>query len=255
MNIHFWDRAPEEEAVVGVGIEERLKRVVELINEDQEIKFTIVIGDLTDSGLPEQFEKARGILDKLEKLYIPMIGNHDIWPYQWDWERGKVLWNAKKPLRVSEFERYFEESPKVLPWFSRQKQDLQNYSFNLHDTRFVVIDNINRQGAPFGLPGTVAWAKLHKDSKKWLERELALTEKSRLIAFSHSPFKIRMLEGLLKESPKVKEIINISGHRHKITERRKKGITVVTTNALYLKPSFLKVLISEKIQFQHQNLQ
>jgi predicted phosphodiesterase len=253
VNIHFWDKAPEKEAVVGIGIEERLRKTVELINKDREIEFVITIGDLTDSGLPGQFEKARNILDKLKKPYIPIIGNHDIWPYQWDWQRRKVLWDAKKPLNVSEFEKYFASSLKV-PWLTKQEDSLQNYSFAFRGTRFVVMDNVNRKHAPFGLPGTVAWAKLHKESKKRLERELELAEENRLIVFSHSPLKMGILENLLRQSPQVREIVSIGGHRHKITERKEKGVTLVTTNALYIEPKILKVLVSEKIRFQYQSL-
>jgi len=181
------------------------------------------------------------------------MGNHDIWPYQWDWEKGKVAWDAKRPLTITEFERYFEENLEV-PWLSRQNGPFQNYRFTFQGIKFIVTDNVNRRKVLFGLPGVVAWAKLYEDSKRWLEEKVTRAMESQAIIFSHSPLKIRMLEKLLEQSRRVREIVNISGHRHKITEKKENEITIITTNALYLKPSFLKVLISEKIQFQHQAL-
>lgn len=273
VNINPWDKEPLEKAIVGIGIERRLRKAVELINKDQEIKFTIVIGDVTDTALEEQFEKAREIIDKLNKPYIPLLGNHDVWPYRRS-ERDykKVVWEAERPLTLLEFEEYFKESLKA-PWLLKQtdllkpKKLLQNYSFSHRGVEFTIIDNVNRRHALPGLPGTVPWSKLHKESKKWLERELSLTTKSRLIVFSHSPLKMRMLERLLrrsqakKEMPlqrgKVKEIVNIAGHIHKVTGKRTKDgkITIITTGALYLEPMILFVTVSpKKIQFQYKNL-
>ncbi|MGH2705507.1 MAG: metallophosphoesterase family protein [Actinomycetota bacterium] len=43
------------------------------------VDFTVAIGDLTQSGLPPEFARAREVLDTLEAPYIPTLGNHDMW--------------------------------------------------------------------------------------------------------------------------------------------------------------------------------
>ncbi len=63
---------------------ERLLKSVLWINAhhiEKNIRFVIVSGDITDSGERSEFEKAKEILDLLEIPYIPLIGNHDAWPY------------------------------------------------------------------------------------------------------------------------------------------------------------------------------
>jgi|GEM_PF-1267827 len=63
---------------------ENLRQAVNLVNAEREqyhIKFVIVTGDMSDSGERSELLKCKEILDSLEVPYIPMIGNHDIWPY------------------------------------------------------------------------------------------------------------------------------------------------------------------------------
>jgi parallel beta-helix repeat protein len=60
---------------------ERLTKIVESINKDPRIRFVTVLGDISDSAEPSEFLKARRILNGLTAPYIPLIGNHDIWPY------------------------------------------------------------------------------------------------------------------------------------------------------------------------------
>jgi parallel beta-helix repeat protein len=60
---------------------ERLRKVVETINSDPSIKFVIVLGDLSDSAEYTEFLKAREILNHLNVPYIPVMGNHDAYPY------------------------------------------------------------------------------------------------------------------------------------------------------------------------------
>ena len=63
---------------------ERLRQVVRWINDNavaQDIRFVIITGDITGSAERSEFEKAKEILDSLIIPYVPIIGNHDIWPY------------------------------------------------------------------------------------------------------------------------------------------------------------------------------
>lgn len=63
---------------------ERLAKVVEAINGDPRICFVMVLGDISDTAEYSEFLKAREILNGLRVPYIPLMGNHDVWPYTED---------------------------------------------------------------------------------------------------------------------------------------------------------------------------
>ncbi len=61
-----------------------LEQAVNWINaHDQEknIKFVLVSGDLTGSAEKSEFMMFKKIMSNLNVPYVPVIGNHDIWPY------------------------------------------------------------------------------------------------------------------------------------------------------------------------------
>lgn len=53
--------------------------LIQIVNDlnQREIKFTIITGDITEKGLNSELEKAKSILDKLNKPYFIIPGNHD----------------------------------------------------------------------------------------------------------------------------------------------------------------------------------
>ena len=263
--INFYDpwwltlwRIPQKEAVVGEKIAERLKKAVEWINNQEGVQFVASIGDLTDSGTSEQFREAREILDKLTKPFIPMMGNHDVWPYQRKKGEKKVIWEAERPLTVSEFEAHFREwknSP-CFENFEAQGGWLQNYAFTVKGVRFVVVDNNNRRKAPFGLPGQTGWSKLYPKSKEWLTKWVLDTQKEKtMIILSHATISMRLLKRLAKKIAKERKIIDIAGHTHKRTENRWQNITILTTNALYHEPLiFLGQVSQGGIKFEYHRI-
>lgn len=64
-----------------------LEQIVETIKdaiENYNIKFVVVLGDISDTAELSEFLKAREILNRLNDKnipYIPLLGNHDVWPY------------------------------------------------------------------------------------------------------------------------------------------------------------------------------
>ena len=61
-----------------------LRKQVDWINANIDacnIDLVIVTGDITQSGERSEFMKAREILDTLTVPYVPILGNHDVWPY------------------------------------------------------------------------------------------------------------------------------------------------------------------------------
>lgn len=242
--VNWWDKifywiagVPIKQAVVGEEIGKRLKAAVKRINLLKP-DFVVVIGDITESGSPEQNSITREILSGLEVPCLLLLGNHDIWPY--NRENGEVVFNAKKPITVEEFENFFESFFHYFSYFlEKQEADFQNYAFVLGDIRFVVVDNVNRKQSPFGLPGAIGLSKLHPESEQWIKQQLECDEK-KIIIFSHGPLGKKIFRGM----PKQKQILCIAGHTHKRSEKRKQNLVKLTTNALYHEPLILEILVS-----------
>lgn len=73
-----------------------LDSVVNKINQSSDIKFVIASGDITEKGRDNELESAKKILDKLNKPYYIIPGNHDT---KWSESGGlkfKELWKDDK---------------------------------------------------------------------------------------------------------------------------------------------------------------
>jgi predicted phosphodiesterase len=84
--------------------------VVKWINKNQNIKFTVYLGDHTDLGLKFEFENTLNELENLKQPYITIIGNHDYL------SQGKSI-----------FEQIYGRT---------------NFSFTISDNKFIGFDNI-----------------------------------------------------------------------------------------------------------------
>ena len=156
-------------------IETRLLKLVRLVNSDPKIKFVVSVGDLTDSATEKQFCRLQEILSKIKVPYLPLMGNHDIWPYSRD-NSGKIEWNASEAINFALFKQYFiEEFNNASNFFDdwqEQGSEFENLSFTYNNVKFIIVDNVNRKQSPFGLPGAIGWPKLYETSWIWLEEQL-----------------------------------------------------------------------------------
>ena len=171
---------------------ERLKKAVEWINENQSnynIKFVIVLGDISDSGEYSELAKAKDILGKLDVPYVPVIGNHEIWAYTDDEENENMCY----------FEEVFGDQFRKLktnPNFDLRLQSepldsnptyLMNYNFTYKSINFIVLDWTSRTHAGWSCPGVNADAETHLLTLKWLEKCLNEHKGEPIILISHHP--------------------------------------------------------------------
>ncbi|NWF77845.1 MAG: Ig-like domain-containing protein [Chloroflexi bacterium] len=183
---------PEDWQVEGQDyyLTNRLHRTVDWIIQNQDnydLKFVIVLGDISDSGEYSELKKAKDILDELNDAgipYVPMIGNHDVLPYTEDEEFEHVRY----------FEFVFEEQFESLmedPSFNLIKQpapepyDLQNYAFGYGGIGFVILDCVAREPVPGAAKGVGSDAVLRDSTLLWLTENLK--EGQPTVILSHHP--------------------------------------------------------------------
>jgi hypothetical protein len=80
-----WDDPEPQPQEYNYEITDRLANAIETILNEQNynIKFVVVLGDISDTAEKSEFFKARELLNRLNNYgipYIPLFGNHDNWP-------------------------------------------------------------------------------------------------------------------------------------------------------------------------------
>jgi len=158
-----------------------LREAVNIINSNKDkynIAFVVVTGDLSDSAELSELNKAKEILNNLETPWIPIIGNHDVWPYYGmnpDWtdpwaemafgeneigsnqEGADVFFNEifnaqYEKLKSSGIFQNFEKAD-VPIWNSETNPNrysyFKNFAFNYKDYHFIGLDFNARDDAPW----------------------------------------------------------------------------------------------------------
>lgn len=163
---------------------------VEAINK-LGVDFTVVKGDISSDYTEEEFQWAKQILDRLDRPYWPMRGNHD-----------RV---QQRP------EDYYKKVFGLNQTW---------YSFNYNDFHFIALDSVDLQdGHPDLLPEQV----------EWLSRDLASSANMTTFMFLHHAVTAeaaiwsldkedrQILLDLLEENPQVIGVFSGHSHRAKLT--------------------------------------
>ncbi len=191
------------------GPAERLAEAVAKINTaagEHDIRVVMALGDFTDSAERSEMVRARELLDDLDVPYVPLIGNHDMWPYAWT--DAETFVEAEGPTGDALFEEVFADHFAALegelPGFVRaptpsidpttgQERHFVNLAFDLEGHHLVGLDLGTREPAPAGYPGVGPEAELHDvDGGTWpwftghLVDHPGLGERNVLV-FSHHP--------------------------------------------------------------------
>ena len=181
---------------------ERLKNVINWINENKEnysLKFVAVLGDIADTAEKSEFCKAKEILDKLEIPYIPLFGNHDVWPYT-EKESAlttlgenffeRIFWSTSSiPCENASSARNFEALLRDFNFESdTQNPKFKNFAFNFGGIHFIGLDFNLREKACEKECGVKTKGTTYTDTINWLKSRLAnFSKDSPIILFSHHP--------------------------------------------------------------------
>jgi PKD repeat protein/flagellar hook assembly protein FlgD len=155
-----------------------LEEVVNYLNTRTDIAFVVVLGDLSDSAERSELVKARQILSRLKKEipWIPLIGNHDVWPYTCKYPLPVGGCFVDQEASENAPDRYFYHAFReqyarlwgLLPnwtWsepeFVNPDHYFENFAFDCGDDHFVGLDFNSREPAPGTGAGVSGEADLH----------------------------------------------------------------------------------------------
>ena len=183
----------------------RLRKTVRAINayaDSLHIKFVVVTGDITDSGERSEFLKFKEIMDELKVPYIPLIGNHDMWPYTKHDESPTPCGDS---LITAIFEEQFQKAATFFTDWDNGTRTVrtinpengtynyfQNFSFTYKGYVFLLTDFGTRMHAEPGELGVGPQADLHDfagGTFNWLRDQLIKHNngKENIFLFGHWP--------------------------------------------------------------------
>jgi predicted MPP superfamily phosphohydrolase len=183
----------------------RLRKSVRWINEHADslkIKFVIVTGDITDSGERSEFLKFKEIMGELRIPYVPLIGNHDVWPYSKSDESptpcGDSLMNdifAEQYIELASIFKNWDNGTRITKNLNPETKNynrLQNFSFEYNGYAFLLADFGTRHHAEPGELGVGPQADLHdfeNGTFPWLKNQLERHQngKENVFIFTHWP--------------------------------------------------------------------
>jgi hypothetical protein len=214
---------------------ENLRNAVELIRRNRDlynIRFVMVTGDLTDSAELSEMNNTKAILDGLTEsgiYWIPLIGNHDVWPYcatgmapekDADGSRADVYYNGVFSSQYELLSTILENWEKGDIPVANQEIDptsnsyFQNFAFDCGGIHFIALDFCSRVEVPFNLGGGVPpEADLHDypgGTWDWftahLSSFLASNPNKEVMLFAHHPFDAPSISGWGFSSSELSEL-------------------------------------------------
>lgn len=173
-----------------------LREAVKWINfheQDKNIKFVVVSGDLTGSAEKSEFLMFKKIMSELQIPYVPIIGNHDVWPYvRYQSESstacGDSIMNEVFESVYTADKTFFNNwndgtrLTRVYNPESNREHYLQNFSFEYENFIFYALDFNPRYHVNKQEPGIGPEAQLmdwQGGTFRWLKNELATNTSKR----------------------------------------------------------------------------
>jgi hypothetical protein len=243
----------------------RLRNSVLWINQhinDLKIHFVVVTGDMSESAEVSELLRCKQLLDSLEVPYIPMIGNHDVWPLSQGLESpvpdGDSLVNVMFADVFTGLSSFFPD------WNNGTRLDktwdtedscysyFENFSFSYGSYAYIMTDFNSRAHDIAVFNGSAADAQLHDfggGTWPWLQQTIInypVKGQDNILIFAHHPLSKSLLTGSFASFDvneydvitqfllTYKDCIGawIAGHKHNVDEYNIKTWTFSPTIAV-----------------------
>jgi 3',5'-cyclic AMP phosphodiesterase CpdA len=178
---------------------------INALNKETPIDGVFVTGDLTSSALSEEFHKVRELLDTLDVLWWPLLGNHDSWTY-WKYSDGtfnQTEYAYGDQLFTETFGDILKSRTEAWPgvsctnldthypsWFHNYEVSFPQFSSNF---KILSLDWVARTDA-LPEPGVGPHAEIHDfecGTIDWLKQRLqTYSQKTKMFLAQHHPFNL-----------------------------------------------------------------
>ncbi len=181
----------------------------------EKLAFIVVTGDLTDSGERSEYLRFRALMDSAGLPYLPLIGNHDVWPYVSASNEASYAWgDSLAAMLFADARQRF--SQRVSAWEGASltysvpnpetgfRSRFHNFTFVYGGLRFVGVDGVSRQPAPLGQAGVGPQADLHDfpgGTIRFLDTLLSAAQPFPLVFLCHYPLLNSPVSGANSFSP------------------------------------------------------
>ncbi len=234
------DKGGEEDELT-----ERLRVAIDKVNAQRQaydLQLVMVLGDLTDSAERSELQLAAELLDELELPWVPLLGNHDAWPYTRDGEsfseapyaQGDQLFAEVFGDQLSALQQQLEDwrwDPQLVTHPELDSQALfVNHSFRCRGWQFLSLDLNPRCNVGKAYPGVDGSAQLHDfegGSWPWLEQRLDALQDDQggILLFAHHPFiptsllalddqELEQVRSTLSQGAGQRVLAQLAGHLH-----------------------------------------
>jgi len=177
-----------------------IKKINSLVVSNN-IKFVFITGDVTNSATTYQYAESRQLLDKLTIPYYPIIGNHDIWPYNSTWENDaptgdQLFWETYK----DKYAGILHSNLTVWNPENNCYSFFQNFEVKVGNIMFYALDFNSRHHAvaSLGYKGSMPGADLYDfedGTFQWFESRLAALKATKpsdglqIVIMHHQPYR------------------------------------------------------------------
>jgi hypothetical protein len=183
------------------------------------IKFIVLLGDISSSSERSEYQRVKTLLSNLTLyspiypydriFYIPVMGNHDAWPYTYNGSGGIEMPSSEVTIGIYFHDAFINQYDSLKYFFPlanweetellRTPTDITgedwpsyylNFAFDYHQYHFICTDFNSRHHAGWGYHGTPPDPDVYSEQPwghtwQWLHQQIS---SQKMVIFDHHPY-------------------------------------------------------------------